>query len=801
MSSRSLKVAPEYINQVKSALRQNRFNSQESLAIKMGISRSTISNFFNGRAVDFQNFIDICEKLGQDWQEIAYLEDALPAASDRDFTLSQESSQPKNGIDIDALVQEVREKVKPSIQEWCSTMKVLDMTQPIKVSDIYTKVNILEKLTACNHTRIEELEQNVDPYETFDRLGIRKIAIPHADALETVNTYPKLMVWGKPGAGKTTFLKHLAIQCINEFIQVERVPLYIEFERFVIQDYSNFQQVINEVLLNCEVSVADSNKLLKSGRMFILIDGLDEVKEEDSHRAIKHLESFIKNFHKNQYVITCRIAGQKFCPDNFVEVEVADFDREQITQFVSKWFDRCQIPKKSERFLKKLYSPTNASIQELANSPLLLTLMCSVFNDTAELSSNRFDLYRNAIDILLVKWDTSREKERRKIYKNLSGSGKRDLLSYVAYKTYKNGQSYFTLDTLKEYIADYIRSSPNTVTERESLLKDSEEIVESIESQHGLFVKRAAPNIYSFSHLTFHEYFTARQIAFPSSPPEFDEFLHSLLTHLTDPRWREVFLRVTERVPKAEYIISLIKQRIDQLLAQDADLQDFLAWVNQKSLSFNAEYKQAAIRAFYINIDLEVDVERRLGCLIDFTCTCILTCASFLARALKSDITPSLLNKVLEPASNLANNPDIDRDNAIAQERVLALQILESEYWEQIDPDMKQKLQTLKESLPQLDEEYQSLNQWEKTHRHNWVAQVKVLIVAGQEISEGHWQSINEDKQYLLKQYYEANLLLLDCMKEAYISPEKRQEIEETLLLPVAEIERLQHLRNINSAS
>ena len=218
------------------------------------------------------------------------------------------------------------------------------------------------------------------------------------------------MVWGKPGAGKTTFLKHLAIQCINGDIQLERVPLYIEFERFVIEDYSSFQKIVNQILVNCGASPSDTNALLKAGRMFILIDGLDEVKEEDSHRAIKHLESFIKNFHKNQYVITCRIAGQKFCPDNFVEVEVADFDREQITQFVSKWFDRWQIPKKSERFLKKLYSPTNASIQELANSPLLLTLMCLVFNDTAELSSNRFDLYRNAIDILLVKWDTSREK-------------------------------------------------------------------------------------------------------------------------------------------------------------------------------------------------------------------------------------------------------------------------------------------------------------------------------------------------------------------------------------------------------
>jgi predicted NACHT family NTPase len=792
--SRSLRVAPEHINKVKLALRQNRFHSQQALATKMGICRTTINSFFNGRPVDFQYFLEICEKLGLDWEAIAYPEGNL-AVETKQSSQSQEQSEPQNSIDIDVLVQEVREKVKPTIQEWCSTMKVLDMTQPIKVSDIYTKVNILEKLTARNNTAIEELEQNVDPNESFDRLGIRKILVPHADALETVNTHRKLMVWGKPGAGKTTFLKHLATQCVDGYIQIQRVPLYIQFEEFVIEGSQNFQKTINQILGNCEVTASQTNELLKAGRMFILIDGLDEVKEEDSHLAIKHLKNFLNNFHKNQYVITCRLAGQKFCPDNFTEVEVADFDKQQITQLVSKWFDR---PQKTDKFLKKLYSPNSASIQELANNPLLLTLMCLVFNDTAELSSNRFDLYRTAIDILLQKWDVSREKERRKVYKKLSASGRRDLLTYVAYETFKNGQYFFTLDSLTEYIADYIRSSPNTDPERESLLRDSEEIVESIESQHGLFVKRAAPNIYSFSHLTFHEYFTARQITFPPSPPEYEAALRDLLTHLTDPRWREVFLRVTERMSNADYLIDLMKKNIDEMMVKDAQLQAFLEWVYQKSLSFHLEYKQAAIRAFYINIDMEIDGERRLGWWIDFSCTCIFTCASFVARALKSDITPSLLDKVLEPASSLANNPDLDRDNAIAQERVLALRILESEYWEQIDPDMKEKLQTLKESLPQLDEEHQSLNEWEKTHRHNWVAQVKVLIVAGQEISEGHWQTFNEDKQHLLKQYYEANLLLLDCMKEAYISPEKRQEIEETLLLPIAEIERLQRLRCIN---
>jgi predicted NACHT family NTPase len=788
--SRSLKVAPEHIPQVKLALKRSGFPSQIAFAEEMKLSRATIVNFLKGIGVDYTNFVDICERLGLDWQDISGIKKSpLP------------DPEPKKSID--ALVQEVREKVKPSIEVWCGQMKVLDMSGPIALTDIYTKVNILEKLTARNSTGIDELQQNVDPTESFDRLGIGKIAVPRVDALEAVNTYPKLMLWGKPGAGKTTFLKHLAIQCVSEKIQIDKVPVYIEFDRFAIENYPNFLDFFYQILANCEVTNSQTNELLKAGRMFILIDGLDEVKEEDSRLLIKHLDSFLKSFHKNQYIITCRLAGQKFSPENFVEVEVADFSKEEITHFVSKWFDSqlkgeksepAPKPKKADKFLKKLYSQKNRSIQELANNPLLLTLMCLVFKDSEELSSNRFDLYRTAIDILLDKWDNSREKERRKIYKKLSASGRRDLLSYIAYKTFKNGQYYFTLDTLKEYIADYIRTLPDTDIKREELLKDSEDIVESIEAQHGLLVKRATPNIYSFSHLTFHEYFTARQITFPSSPPEYDEALRSLLNYLTDNRWREVFLRVTERVQNADYIIRLMKEQIDNIVDKDESLQNFLTWVNQKSLSFDIEYKRAAIRAFYLNIDLEIDVDRRLGCLIDFTCTCVFTCASFLAHVIKSDITPSLLNKGLELASELANNePDLEPDIAIALERILALDILKREFGDKIEPEMRQKLENLKNLLPQQDGNNEMIKEWEKVNRRNWADQVRVLIVVGREIGEDHWHNFTECQQHRLKQYYEANLLLLDCMKNAHINPEVLQEIENTLLLPRVEIERLKN--------
>lgn len=73
MSSRSLRVAPEYLEKVKLAVKRNNFPSQKALANELGFVRSTVSNFLNGKPVDFLNFTEICEKLAIDWQTIAYI--------------------------------------------------------------------------------------------------------------------------------------------------------------------------------------------------------------------------------------------------------------------------------------------------------------------------------------------------------------------------------------------------------------------------------------------------------------------------------------------------------------------------------------------------------------------------------------------------------------------------------------------------------------------------------------------------------------------------------------------------------
>ncbi|NJK70594.1 MAG: molecular chaperone Tir [Microcoleus sp. SU_5_3] len=72
---RSLRLRLQYIPAVKSSLLRNGFPSQKILAEDLGIAQSTVSNFLNGKPVDYANFIEICRGLSQEWRDIADFEE------------------------------------------------------------------------------------------------------------------------------------------------------------------------------------------------------------------------------------------------------------------------------------------------------------------------------------------------------------------------------------------------------------------------------------------------------------------------------------------------------------------------------------------------------------------------------------------------------------------------------------------------------------------------------------------------------------------------------------------------------
>jgi predicted NACHT family NTPase len=776
----TVSATPQGIKRAENALKRLH-GTQLNLAMKLEglVGRSTIQKFFKGEKILVDKFQEICKALTLEshWEAIAGLVDLPEPVVDLPSVPSPELEQ-DNSVDVSALVQEVREKIKPYIKERCGTTRVLDMTQPIELTGergIYTNVNILDKITGRRRLAVAELLQNCTTADEFDRFGLSYVKEERVPGLQAVEKYNKLMVLGKPGAGKTTFLKYLAMQCIEGLFQTSQVPWFITLKDFAEADKQpTILEYIAQQLSSYGVTSADTkiSQLLTQGKAFILLDGLDEVREEDTKRVLQQIQDFSNQFYTNQFVITCRIAAKEYTFEQFTEVEVADFDNEQIEIFVTKWFQQKKDEDASGRFMQQLES--NEQVRELANNPLLLTLLCLEFGDSGDFPPNRSELYYRAIHTLLRKWDAKRGVVRDEVYKKLSVKHKEDLLSQLGWTTFERNEYFFKQRDIEEDISKYIRNLPEAKDDSEALRVDSEVVLKSIEAQHGLLVERAK-NIYSFSHLTFQEYFTAREIKEKST-------FQDLAKHITEKRWREVFLLTSGMMREADNLMKSMKKECDTILSIDEKLQKFLTWVEEKSKSVKARYKPAAVRAFYFALarDLDRDLARDLARDLDRD----LALDRDRDRALVRDLALALdldLDLDLAYARVLVrvHPPDLFRARALARALDLALARAQD-----LNPELAQSLQQLLDQL--LDSKAKdraAYEQWCKENFQGWTEQFRTAMIEHRNI--GHDWQFSDEQEELLQQYYDANKLLVDCLNsDCYVSREVRQEIEDTLLLP-----------------
>ena len=181
-------------------------------------------------------------------------------------------------------------------------------------------------------------------------------------------------------------------------------------------------------------------------------------------------------------------------------VSILNFTDDQIETFVKNWF--AKEPEKITPCIEELRQ--KPQIKEMASNPLLLTLLCLSFGENMEFPPNRAELYGDAINALLRKWNISRGIKRDEIYKNLSLKRKEGMFGRIAAETFEDSEYFIPERRLTKQIENYIQHLPRVDSER--IEPDSMVILKAIEAQHGIFVERAK-GIHSFAHLTFQEYF------------------------------------------------------------------------------------------------------------------------------------------------------------------------------------------------------------------------------------------------------------------------------------------------------
>jgi len=168
-----------------------------------------------------------------------------------------------------------------------------------------------------------------------------------------------------------------------------------------------------------------------------------------------------------------------------------------------------------------------------------LHLACSVFQAKSNFPAKRTDFSQTGLDILLVRWDEARGIKRDEIYRYYPKSSNCVRTPSPLSKVI----TFFAQSKVQQYIADYLTLSTAQTTAQ----LNSEAVLKSIEAQHGLLVERAGNLL--VLHLTFQEYFTARNFVANSDPQVLDKNPSSWSV-TTEPGWREVLLLTAEMLGK-----------------------------------------------------------------------------------------------------------------------------------------------------------------------------------------------------------------------------------------------------------
>jgi predicted NACHT family NTPase len=240
--------------------------------------------------------------------------------------------------------------------------------------------------------RQEEEREKQRKEEKIERLTV-------LDGLKKYAAENHVLLSGRPGSGKSTALARLLLeesvgaQALRpeqgNLSTITQVPILIELRYYQTSIFNLILQFLKRHELIIDRNALE-NLLMGQATVIplLLFDGINELPSEDARRD---LQRFRESYPKIPMIFTTRDLGIGGDLKIEKKLEMLPLNDSQMREFV-----RAYLPEKGEQMLRQLGS----RLQEFGQTPLLLWMLCSVFeSNESQIPANLGLVFRQFTEI------------------------------------------------------------------------------------------------------------------------------------------------------------------------------------------------------------------------------------------------------------------------------------------------------------------------------------------------------------------------------------------------------------------
>ena len=421
--------------------------------------------------------------------------------------------------------------------------------RPLELGHVYIGLNTVTQvpLTPEEIARLPAAQRPSGDRPTRPLAALEALDLAH---------HGRLLLLGAPGSGKSTFTLHLAYRLATAALAARAIaataptpPPVTDLPgwhrgpllpvRVVLRELAAFTPLHDAPCgtagLLCAfladqlagLGYADARApledALRGGGAVLLLDGLDEVVGSPMlARVVETIIASVTSFGACPILVTCRVLDYQVEPmrqlPGFPTQTLADLSDPQIAAFIDGWYaelsasgrgDPAQVRTASAALQRAIAA--RPELRALARLPLLLTVMALVHASKGELPDARALLYKECIDLLLLRWRQPHGAPDLLTQLGLSQFRSSDLLALMARMGFA-AHEQATPEATTPRPTDLTEGQVIALLAEEFRRYDSahryalaQTVLDALAERNGLLLKHG-PHRYSFPHRTFQEF-------------------------------------------------------------------------------------------------------------------------------------------------------------------------------------------------------------------------------------------------------------------------------------------------------